>query len=662
MRFPGFLGGSYESQALTADCSRTVNWFPEVLQDKDATVPATLLPTPGVERIDTELAYKVQPGRAHIFINGREFAILGRYLVEFSATGSCLPAGAVRGDLGLPGDEPATISSNGDGGNQLFITSNGNAWSYDLASNALTSVAALTGLATMGAYLDGYFLCLDSNTSTLYISALMDGATWTPGTDFAQRSLAPDKWVSMCVVGRNLWLFGTQTSEVWYDSGGTFPLAPHPSGLINLGCAAQWTPKVLGAEVVWLATSRAGHVCVARASGFSPSIISTYPMETAFQTYKSIGMAVADSYSSDGHTFYVLNFDTAGATWVWDSATTLWCERGEWVPSLMRFTAWRPRFYAHAFGEHRVLDAGGPGLFRMASTITRDMEGNVIRRLRRAPAIMSENKRVFYSSFEVDLEPGLGPVDPVTPPLELVDWVDGVQVNYLGAGSIESTWAVDGTAVAYSSQRIVGAGSAQFEWLLAYSSGLKASFGLITASRFLGAGVLEYEYGFMVDTADRLWTVEGGVATDTAFDLIADTILSIHVSAIGGGTVSFYRGSTLISTAVAPTTLEVLRVKGVPYTGTIAGPASVAYAQMCTGVIIPSENPQVMLRLSNDGGRTWLSEEMRGAGKIGEYLTRVRWNRLGAARRRVFEVVVTDDVPWRLTGAYLESSLGAKQA
>ena len=69
-----------------------------------------------------------------------------------------------------------------------------------------------------------------------------------------------------------------------------------------------------------------------------------------------------------------------------------------------------------------------------------------------------------------------------------------------------------------------------------------------------------------------------------------------------------------------------------------------------------------MLRLSNDGGRTWLSEEMRGSGKIGQYLTRVRWNRLGAARRRVFEVVVTDDVPWRLTGAYLESGLGAKQA
>ena len=381
MKFDSFIGGSYESQALTADVERTVNWYPEVLQSKGATAPATLLPTPGVERIDTEIAYKVQPGRAHIFINGREFAILGRYLVEISATGGLIPTGAIRGDLGLPGDRPATISSNGDGGNQLFITSNGYAWSYDLATNALSGITALSGLATMGAYLDGYFLCLDSNTSTLYISALMDGTTWSTGTDFAQRSLAPDKWVSMCIVGRNVWLFGSQTSEVWYDSGGTFPLTPHPSGLINLGCAAMWSPKVLGAEVVWLATSKAGHVCVARASGFTPSIISTYPMETAFQSYKQIDDAVADSYSSDGHTFYVLNFDTAGATWAWDSTTTLWSERGEWVPSLGRFTAWRPRFYAHAFGEHRILDAGGPGVYRMASTLVRGVDGSVLRRL-----------------------------------------------------------------------------------------------------------------------------------------------------------------------------------------------------------------------------------------------------------------------------------------
>jgi len=65
-------------------------------------------------------------------------------------------------------------------------------------------------------------------------------------------------------------------------------------------------------------------------------------------------------------------------------------------------------------------------------------------------------------------------------------------------------------------------------------------------------------------------------------------------------------------------------------------------------------NPQVMMRMSDDGGKTWGIERWRSAGKIGEYGTRVRWDRLGRARRRVFEVVMTDPIAWRLTGAYVE--------
>jgi hypothetical protein len=44
----------------------------------------------------------------------------------------------------------------------------------------------------------------------------------------------------------------------------------------------------------------------------------------------------------------------------------------------------------------------------MARDATTDVDGLLIRRLRRAPAISNENDRVFYASFEVDMEPGLG--------------------------------------------------------------------------------------------------------------------------------------------------------------------------------------------------------------------------------------------------------------
>ena len=70
----------------------------------------------------------------------------------------------------------------------------------------------------------------------------------------------------------------------------------------------------------------------------------------------------------------------------------------------------------------------------------------------------------------------------------------------------------------------------------------------------------------------------------------------------------------------------------------------------------PAIDPQIMLRISNDGGKTWISEQWRGAGKTGEWFRRIRWNRLGQARRRVWEVSVTDAIPWRIVGCYLKAS------
>jgi hypothetical protein len=73
-------------------------------------------------------------------------------------------------------------------------------------------------------------------------------------------------------------------------------------------------------------------------------------------------------------------------------------------------------------------------------------------------------------------------------------------------------------------------------------------------------------------------------------------------------------------------------------------------------------DPQVMLRFSNDGGKTWGTELMRSTGKVGEYGKRVRWERLGRARRRVFEISTSDPVPYRITGAAIELGQPVKGA
>lgn len=56
-------------------------------------------------------------------------------------------------------------------------------------------------------------------------------------------------------------------------------------------------------------------------------------------------------------------------------------------------------------------------------------------------------------------------------------------------------------------------------------------------------------------------------------------------------------------------------------------------------------DPQIMLRVSRDGGLTWGDyQRFASLGEIGQYLKRVRWTRLGSARTFVFEISCTDPV------------------
>ena len=69
-------------------------------------------------------------------------------------------------------------------------------------------------------------------------------------------------------------------------------------------------------------------------------------------------------------------------------------------------------------------------------------------------------------------------------------------------------------------------------------------------------------------------------------------------------------------------------------------------------------NPQAMLRWSNDGGSTWSNEYWSTIGLVGRYKNRIIWRRLGMARDRVFEVVVTDPVFACIISANLKASVG----
>jgi len=84
----------------------------------------------------------------------------------------------------------------------------------------------------------------------------------------------------------------------------------------------------------------------------------------------------------------------------------------------------------------------------------------------------------------------------------------------------------------------------------------------------------------------------------------------------------------------------------------------IAYKQFIAdievGTILTSDDPQVMLRWSDDRGRTYNNGLSQSLGQTGEYLTTPTWNRLGFARDRVFELSWTAPCASALNGAFVD--------
>lgn len=67
-------------------------------------------------------------------------------------------------------------------------------------------------------------------------------------------------------------------------------------------------------------------------------------------------------------------------------------------------------------------------------------------------------------------------------------------------------------------------------------------------------------------------------------------------------------------------------------------------------------DPQVMMKYSDDGGRTWSNELWRSLGAVGAYKTRVKWNKLGSSRDRVYSIECTDAVFFQINEGILNGS------
>jgi hypothetical protein len=265
----------------------------------------------------------------------------------------------------------------------------------------------------------------EPDSQKIWITQLLDGTSVDP-LDFASAEGSPDGVVAVNSIHRELWVFGTDTTEVWYDSGATdFPLIPIQGAFNETGCIAPYSVAKLDNSLFWLGNDPRGFGVIYRSNGYAAQRVSTHAIEYAIQGYTDISDAVAYTYQQEGHAFYVISFPTGNATWVYDVATGAWHERAYLTNG--EFTRHRSNCQCNFQSTTLVGDYQNGNIYKFDLDVYADNGATQkwLRSWRALPSGQNNLKRTAQHSLQLESESGVGlVVGQGNDPQAMLRWSD----------------------------------------------------------------------------------------------------------------------------------------------------------------------------------------------------------------------------------------------
>jgi hypothetical protein len=374
-----------------------VNLFPEIVPEAGKS-PAYLQRAPGLRLLTT---VGTGPIRGVSSFDGNLYVVSGEQLFKLDSNYAITVLGTVSGATG-----PVSMANNGI---QLFVACNGPSFVYNSSTLAFGQITDpdFPGALTVS-FLDGYFVFIEPNSQSVWVTALNDPTSIDP-LDFASAEGDPDNLVSSIVNQSQVWLFGTNSVEVWYNSGNAdFPLQRIQGAFNEIGCAATFSVAKMDNGLFWLGQDARGTGMVYRANGYTGQRISTHAVEWQIQQYDTISDATAYTYQQDGHSFYVLNFPSANTTWVYDAATQAWHERAGFVNG--EFTRHRAECQTFFNNSVTVGDYQNGNLYAFDLDVYADHDRvqKWLRSWRALDTGQNNLRRTAQHSLQLDCESGVG--------------------------------------------------------------------------------------------------------------------------------------------------------------------------------------------------------------------------------------------------------------
>lgn len=333
------------------------------------------------------------PGRGQFVHLGKHYAAAGEGLYRIEADWNATLIGTI------PGQYQARFAANST---QIAICAQPRLYTLDTETGVfsevddpdLPDVSDIVAVNQVGAF--------------LYANSAVWGTTRAgdfrqiDALDIATAESSGDPLVGAVIILNMLVLFGTESTEIWANTGEGSP--PFDRAFVaDVGCVAAATIKRFDGSVLWLGRTPSGGVTVMRTAGSQPVRFATHAVERLIEACPDLHLARAFTYVRDGHEFYELALSN-GSVRV-DATTGLWTQTGAGAWPAGAFPP--PNNYVNAVtidgrtvyqSQDGDLYVGGDGVYTDGSA--------PLTRVIRTPVVAGNGKRITMHRVELELETG----------------------------------------------------------------------------------------------------------------------------------------------------------------------------------------------------------------------------------------------------------------
>lgn len=396
--------GFYESSTLPLAAQNCINLYPQNPQTKGAISTGALFSTPGIAQFTVA---GVGPGRGYNIFNGELYVVSGNEFYKVSSTGSTTLLGVISGTgRVITSNNGVTICIQVPGGSGYFYSVSTGL--FEITDPVYQDFQAQPGGVTSVTYKDGYFVY--TTAFEFFLSSLVteNGGRNFNGLDFGTAEIKPDSNVRDLTVKNELYIFGTDTAELFQNTGASgFPFQRINGASIDKGLAARHSLIEFDNSFVFIGGGIGESIAIWRGLSGTASKISTSAIDHALQQYtgEEISNAFAWTYTEDGNFF--VGFTLPDTTFVYDATASALQGRPVWHERQSNGSQWRVTHTMDVYGKTYVLDNASGNIGWLDRNFPKEY-GQPINYEFTGSYLFNEGRSFVVSAMELRAETGVG--------------------------------------------------------------------------------------------------------------------------------------------------------------------------------------------------------------------------------------------------------------